>query len=82
MSVLTSSQLTDTRRLVSDEVPAVDYPKATINAALQAIEDWFEANRASGAAAINTATSPYVFSAAMKLRLFKFWLLQKYQRGG
>ena len=53
------------------------FDKPIINAALQAIEDWFHANKAEGVTAINTATMPYVFANGWKKRLFAYWLKQK-----
>ena len=80
MAVLTAIQLAELRQKMSNLFPAVNYNKATINAGLQAIEDWFEANKAAGSTALDTATAPYVFTAAKKKTLFAIWLLQKYGR--
>lgn len=79
MAVLTTSELSALRREVAAEGGAVDYTKPTINAALQAIEDWFEANRANLGAAVEAA-APGSFNAAAKKRLVKFWLRQKFGR--
>jgi len=80
MAVLSSLDLAELRRDVAPNTN-VNYPKATINAAFQAIEDWFEANRASLGSAIDTA-APGVFNAARKQILVKYWLEQKFERGG
>ncbi len=77
MAVLDSAQLASLRQSLARLETAIDYDKPTVNAALQAIEDWFEANRSGIATAIDAATSPFVFSAARKRRLVKFYLLQK-----
>ncbi len=50
--------------------------------ASQAIENWFESNRSSLNSAINTATSPFTLSTALKTKLVKFYLRQKFARGG
>lgn len=83
MAILTSDELCAIRRhLQTGNAVAINYTKAQVNAATQAIEDWFEANRASLAAAINAATDPFVFTNAQKLQLVKHWLRQKFERGG
>lgn len=78
MAVLTSEQLATLRQ----RIPAGNWAKPTINAAFQAIEDFFENNRATISTAIDTATAPHVFTAAQKRRLVALWLLQKFAREG
>lgn len=58
----------------------VNYTKTTINAAFQAIEDTFENSRGAFNAAINNATSPFVFSPAQKKILVALWAQQKFER--
>lgn len=79
MAILTTNNLTQIRQDCAKDI-TVNYKKAEINLALQAIEDWFEANRASLAAAINTATTPFVFTNPQKVKLVKHWLLSKFGR--
>jgi hypothetical protein len=55
----------------------VVWTKPVINLAFQAIEDWFEANKASGSAAVDAATAPFVFTGPQKKLLFAAWLLAK-----
>jgi hypothetical protein len=81
MATLTAAELTELRQGSCRE-QTVDFTKATINAALQAIEDWYETNKATGSTAIDTATSPYVFSNPFKKRLFAYWNKQKFGREG
>lgn len=81
MAVLDSLQLAEVRRAYADRRgPGVDFTKPQVNAAIQAIEDWFEANRATLAAAIDAATAPYVFPAAQKKLLAAMWLDHKSRR--
>lgn len=80
MAVLLPNELAELRQRAAGGQVVVDYTKPTINAALQAIEDWVEANRAALGTAINTTTAPYVFSPAMKKRLFAHWCRQKFRR--
>ena len=76
MAILTVSQLTDLRQRVAATITP-DFTKAQINAALQGLEDWYEASgRSAAAAAIETA-APGVFTNAEKKLLGKYWLLQK-----
>ena len=82
MAILTPNQLTELRRGVSQDVPVVDYTKAVCNAACQAIEDWFDLNRVALNMAINTATAPVVLTPAQKFACAKYWLRQKFDRGG
>jgi len=81
MAILIADELAELRRSCASERATVDYTKPQINAALQAIEDWFEANRASLGAAIEAA-APTKFNATEKRRLVKFYLQQKFTRGG
>lgn len=80
MAILTAEQLAQIRRECANEI-TVDYTKATINAAVQAVEDWWIANQAALSTAINVATSPVVLSVAQKRAIGKFWLKQKFERG-
>jgi hypothetical protein len=80
MAVLTTEQLAPIRRNAAEEI-APRWTKPQINAGLQAIEDWFEANRLALGSAIETA-APGVFNATQKRLLVKCWLLSKFERGG
>jgi len=82
MAVLTTGQLAALRHECEAESPNVNYTKVQINAALQAIEDWLEANRASLAVVINTATAPFIFTPTQKILLAKMWMRSKFERGG
>jgi len=81
MAILTANELVAIRRQCAAERATVNYTKAQINAALQAIEDFFEASRASLGAAIETA-APGKFNVAEKRQLVKFWLAHKFGAGG
>lgn len=77
MAVLTSAQLTQMRQEVAISGVAINFTKTQINLALQSLEDWYEnTGRAEAGAAIETV-APGVFTNAQKLRLGKYWLLQK-----
>ena len=81
MAILTSPQLAELRQDTSrDEHP--DWNKTIVNAALQSIEDRLEASRSIISADIDTATAPYVFSNAMKKKLFAYFMLRKFDREG
>ncbi len=84
MAILSAPEQAELRRQIAAELPAVDFTKPQVNAAFQAIEDWFEANRASLSTAINAATVPagYTFTAAQKRILVAYWLRQKFGREG
>ena len=61
---------------------AIDYTKTDINSALQALEDWFDDPlvRTEVSDRIDTATSPFVFTAAQKKKIAKYWLRSKFGR--
>jgi predicted trehalose synthase len=82
VSVLTAADLQAVRNSVSTSGVAVNYDKPTINAAAQAVEDWFEANRAALGNAVDAATAPKVLTAAQKKAIVAAWLLNKFSRGG
>lgn len=69
MAILLPDDLAELRQGAARD-QTVNYTKAQINVAMQAIEDWFEANRPALAAAINSATAPYV----SRRRLSGAWL--------
>jgi hypothetical protein len=77
MAVLTSGQLVEGRQVASRTGPTVTHTKGVANAALQAVEDWFEVNRSGLNAAINAATSPVVLTAGQKTALVRAWLAHK-----
>lgn len=79
MATLTPVDLAELRQDVAAASTSVGHTKPQVNAALQSIEDWFEASRPSIAAAIEAA-APTIFSAAVKRRLVKYWLRQKFGR--
>jgi hypothetical protein len=81
MAMLSNDQLTELRQAVARESATVPWTKPQINAAVQAIEDWFEANRAALGTAMEAA-APGLFSAAQKRVLVKFSLAQKFAWGG
>lgn len=86
MAVLTSAQLAELRQGCASSAAAagapVNYTKAQLNAALQAVEDWFEnTGRAAIGAAIEAA-APGLFNAAAKKRIAAYWLRQKFAREG
>lgn len=78
MAVLTPEILAQIRREFTVGLNPT-WNKTEVNAVLQAVEDWFEANRTSLGAAMEAA-APGKFNAAMKKRLAAYWLLNKYGR--
>lgn len=82
MTILNPEQLTKLRQGVARDIVPVTWNKAQINAASQAVEDWFDnpARRASLRADINAATSPFTFSNAQFKKLVKHWLHDRFGR--
>lgn len=79
MAILISDELAELRRECAVGEVAI-WNKTEINVALQSIEDWFEANKANLSITINTATTPFIFTAAQKKKLIAYWLRQKFIR--
>ena len=76
MAILTPDELVKLRKeFVKGEI--VIWTKVTINAALQEIESWFEANRINLSSVIGTG-----FTTAQKKKLITYWLKQKFTREG
>lgn len=82
MAILNAAELAELRRALAKESTTVDWNKPTINLGLQAIEDFIEGGKATMAANIDMATSPFVFTAAQKKSLVKHYFKQKFDRGG
>lgn len=81
MSTLTVTQLTEIRQgAATNGGTTVNYTRAQINAAVQAIEDYFEDTARAGFGAAIEAAAPGVFTNAQKKKIGKYWLLQKYGR--
>lgn len=82
MPALGTQDVVDARRYCSDNAP-VTWTKPQINAAIQAIDQWFDlpATRAAISAAINVATSPKVFTPAEKLQIVRAYLRGKFNVG-
>ena len=83
MAVLTPQELSDHRQQLYQFVAenARNFSKPQLHAAFQAVEDRFEAVRASFGTAIETA-APGVFTAPQKAQIVKAWLEIKFRRGG
>jgi hypothetical protein len=82
MAALNPDELAELRRVISNGVVNVAYNKAQINAAVQAIEDYFETHRVELSAAIDAASTPFVFTNPQKKQLVRYWLDQKARREG
>ncbi len=80
MAVLNTAELAELRQSLA-EGKVVSWTKPQINAGLQAIEDWFEANKGNLGSAIE-AVAPGAFNAARKKELVAYWLRQKFRREG
>lgn len=80
MAVLTAVQKDEARTwLAADNRCQLTYTKVQMDAALQAVENWLEANRVALSTAINTATAPLVLTAAQKRALVAIYLSIKFR---
>lgn len=70
------NELSEMRRRVCDNTSFNGFIKPQINAALQAVEDFFElpATKTAISNAINGATAPATMTALQKRYLVKIWL--------
>ena len=82
MAVLDSTQLAEARRKAEPDISNKNFSKATINAAFQAAEDWWEANKGSLNTAVNQATTPRTFTVGEKQVLLRVWMWFKFFREG
>ncbi len=91
MATLSGSDLATVRQGCAGTFAGVDYTKTQVNAALQAIEDTMTTRTGVVgdlgktipqlvSAAIDAASSPYVFSNAQKKVLFAWWADTKFNR--
>jgi hypothetical protein len=81
MAVLTASELAELRNGVANS-GTQSWTRAQVNAALQAVEDYFEDTARAGFGSAIEAAAPGVFTNAQKKRIGAYWLLQKYRREG
>ena len=78
MAILTVQELRQIRNKM-EKAGNSGYTKPEINDAIQAIEDWYEANRSEISTAIDAAT-PFSFTNPQKKLLGAYWLGQKMGR--
>ena len=78
MATITPLDCDPIRQFVREKAPGHLATKPQLNAAVQAIENWFEANRSQLNAATNAATSPLVLSATEKKALLAAYLKLKF----
>lgn len=79
MATLSSSELQAIRNGCA-ETQVVNYTKAQLNAAAQAVEDLLVSSASTISNTINTATSPLVLTASQKKELVAFVLYVKFLR--
>lgn len=78
MAVLTSDQFTELRqKLQASVAPTTTATKPQINAATQAIENYFETTVKPGINTAIEAVAPGVFTVAQKKQIVKYYVLQK-----
>jgi hypothetical protein len=74
---LTAQQLEECRHELSRSGITVNYTKAQVNAALTALDAWWESTGRAAAGAAIEAAAPGVFTGPQKLKIGKYWLLTK-----
>lgn len=83
MAVLTDAQLAKARLrlpVVMDFDLVVNFNRVQIHAAFQALEDWYEGEKAAVGSALNAATDPVVLDPAVKKAMVIEFLRQKLDR--
>lgn len=81
MAIITNEELSVLRKQFTEGIVPVTFIKAPINAALQAINDWFD--KAAVQSSLNTdieAAAAGVFTANQKKKLVKFWLRSRFEK--
>lgn len=80
MATLTAPQLQACRNSLAKEGIPINYTKAQANAAIQAVETWFDApaQRSAISAAIDVATAPLVLTNAQKKKVVAYWANTKF----
>lgn len=79
MAILQPDLLARVRNSVEHEHLGIHYTKAEVNAAAQAIEDYFESSRSAFNTQINLATAPLVLDDDVKRQLIRYTLIEKFQ---
>jgi len=71
MSILTANQLAQLRQELERRDVEINYNKAQVNAAFQALEDWYQsaAIQTALSTTIDTATAPLVLTNQQKVAL-------------
>ncbi|MGI9489096.1 MAG: hypothetical protein ACR2RF_25065 [Geminicoccaceae bacterium] len=82
MAVLTAEELTELRQGAANDSITLAWTKTNINAALQAIEDWWETTAKLDAATEIETAAPGVFSNPEKKLIGKWWMKKKFDLGG
>ena len=83
MAALTASEFAELRELGrTNWTTAIDFDKTIANATFQAMEDWYEGERATVSSNIDTASSPKSFTNAEKKLIAAAYLLWKNGEGG
>lgn len=77
MATVDAAELAKIRRKMSKDYTDPPWEKPAINAAIQALEDWYEGERATVNAALNAATSPLTLTAEQKKKLVGYFLIEK-----
>lgn len=80
MAALTIEQQAELRRAMAARLATVPYTKPQVNAAIQALEDWWETSGRAAAGAAIEAAAPGIFTAPLKKEIGKAWLRQKAER--
>lgn len=83
MAAIPVANLATIRNKIEGSVHSGTITKPKINAIIQAVEDWFETNRASLGAAINVVAQAQIgqnLTAGQMKALVKFWLQSKFDR--
>lgn len=81
MATFNPDQLAELRQRIATDLATVNFTKPQINAALQAVETWFEkpSIKASLKADVDAATAPFAFTGAQIAKLVKYWLTYKFK---
>jgi hypothetical protein len=82
MVALTTKQLAQIRQGMARGRASVPWDKPTVDAAIQALEEWFESEKGNVSIIINNATGGPVFTVTQKKKLVALFISQQAKQDG
>lgn len=77
MAVLTPEELAEIRRRIEADIPNLG-TKPILNQLAQALDNWFDGEKAGLSNGFDQITDPVVLSNSTKKKIFAYWLLYRF----